>query len=111
MNDWKEAGIVAVGFLTIFFVFTRGIAEAFSLWFAFLAVMFIPGLLIARWLLPDWSAWEQSLFGAFAGFGAGSLVLYYLSFIGIASVQKWVIILVTFAFLAGIFMIEKRRKR
>jgi len=107
-ENWKETGLVALGFLLLFWIFTRSAGQAFSIWYSFLTVMFLPGLLFARWALPDWAAWEQALFGAFIGFGAGPLIIYYLSYIGLSSVQPAYIIGIAVLSLAGIIILDRK---
>lgn len=106
----KENALVAVSFLVLFWIFTRSAGQAFSIWYSFLAVMFFPGLLFAKWALPDWSAWEQALFGSFVGFGAGPIIIYYLSYIGLHSIQPMYIIGVAVFSIAGIILLDRKPK-
>jgi hypothetical protein len=104
----KEWSLLLLGFLVLFWFFTRTIGETFGLWLAFVAVMFLPGLLLAKWFLPDWNAWEQALLASFVGFGSGPLILYYLSVFGLTSVRVPFIIALALVSLVLILIVERK---
>lgn len=88
IKDFKYAGIMLLLFLAVFIYFTRSLAEALGLWWAFLILIYIPGYFIAEYAFDTWDELEKSIISPFAGIGLTPLFLYYLSIFGINSVQS-----------------------
>lgn len=94
-------------FLIVFIIFARNFSEAIRLWWAFFIVFYIPGYFIAEFAFSDWKSVFKSILAPFTGIGVTSLILYYLSLLGIKSINMYYSISVALILLLLILFKEK----
>lgn len=64
----------------------------FQLWIGFMLAVYIPGLLVTEFALPDWKALYKSLIAPAFGMGTLPLLYYILSYLGLTPLRGWVTI-------------------
>jgi hypothetical protein len=93
-SDYSSIIFVLVGWLMVFFLFTRNLQEAAALFLTFVLMGFLPGFCIVIYSLQRPSLFENSLLASFIGIWVIPLLMYCASFFMIHAVSIWFSILI-----------------
>ena len=88
LKSHLELLYVLILFFIVFIFFTRSFGEGIKLFFGFIIIAIIPGMLISQILLKNLSMLEKALISGFLGIWIIPLLMYYASFFDMKSVTS-----------------------